>query len=191
MEILFSAAALCVCGSSLQSKEWPPNAAVSCVLVQSVCLLLGRHHLSSRPSQPEVQWPMRKCARISGRGSDKLAMLGAKEGIKKEKGREGERERRHFLRCAVTLKDACWLHHCIRRVLMRALQPPFRVTIITPDDRSSSSHCKHQPRRSVIEQNTESLSAPDLCVLKVSVTSDLTVSLQNKMSHGVKHDEKN
>lgn len=33
---------------------------------------------------------MRKCAGISGCGSDKLAMLGAKESLKKDKDREGE-----------------------------------------------------------------------------------------------------
>lgn len=53
----------------------------------------------------------------------------------KERKRGREREASFFLRCAVTLKDACWLLHCIRGVLMRALQPPFPVTIIKPADR--------------------------------------------------------
>lgn len=108
----------------------------------TVSLLSGRHHQSSQPSQPEAQWPMRKCARISGCGSDKLATLEAKDRMERgwERGRESEASFffSFFLRCALTLKDARWFFDCIRGVLMRALQPPFTVTIIKPHDRGSS-----------------------------------------------------
>ena len=48
----------------------------------------------------------------------------------------------------------------LEEVLMRALQPPSPLSIIKPDDRGSSCHfCRGLPCRSVIEQNTESLSS--------------------------------
>lgn len=162
--------ALYLCCSRLQSKELPPNAVVSCELVQSVSLLPGRHHLTSQASQPEAQWPLRKCARIRGCGPDKLATLEGKDRIKRktERGRERQRGRREggereasfffFWRCAVTPNDACWLHRRIKRVPARALHLPFRVTIIKPDDLTSSRRfCEH---RSVSEQSADCLPVP-------------------------------
>lgn len=101
------------------NKALPPNTAVSCGFELSLSLLPGRHHLSSQPSQPEAQWPMRKCARISGCGSDKLATLGARE-----------KERRHFWDVQWPWKMLVGFFNYVRGVLRRTLQPPFILTNI-------------------------------------------------------------
>lgn len=80
-----------------------------------------------------------------------------------ERERKGDREA-SFLSSAVTPKFACWLHHYSGRVLMGPLQPPFLVTVIKPDDLSSSSRfCKRLPCGSAIERKTESVPAPHAC----------------------------
>jgi len=79
-----------------------------------------------------------------------------------ERKRERKRDREaSSLSCAVTPKFACWLHHCAGRVLVRALQAPFLVAVIKPDDLSSSSHLCFADVS--LSKRLESVRAPDAC----------------------------